>query len=371
MESVMRSGKRRIAIIGTGGISGAHLNAIRQHPDRCELAAIMDLDAARLKAFGDNHGIAVPTYTDAQAMLEREKPDLVSICTPPMTHTPLCMAAMRAGAWALSEKPVCASLAELDQLARTERETGCYTSSVFQWRFGSGAIHIKRLLDQQQLGRPLVGICNTVWFRGHGYYDVPWRGKWHTELGGPTMGHGIHAMDLFLHLLGPFAEVSAVTATLDRRIEVEDVSAAVVRFESGAIGTVVNSILSPREESYLRLDTQQATVELTHLYCHENQHWKITGLPEHKDQPLPEAWTAMPPNQPSNHAAQMGAMLDAMDAGVRPPVSGEEARTTIEFITCLYKSASLGRAVARGSIAPGDPFYEHVAGKPILAEAVT
>ncbi len=52
------------------------------------------------------------------------------------------------------------------------------------------------------------------------------------------MGHGIHAMDLFLWLLGDWSEVSALTGTLDRDIEVEDVSLAMVRFKSQALGVL-------------------------------------------------------------------------------------------------------------------------------------
>lgn len=45
-----------------------------------------------------------------------------------------------------------------------------------------------------RLGKPLIGICHTLWYRDEAYYQVPWRGKWSTEGGGPTMGHGIHAL---------------------------------------------------------------------------------------------------------------------------------------------------------------------------------
>ena len=61
-------------------------------------------------------------------------------------------------------------------------------------------------------------------------------------------------------------EVVAMAPTLDRQIEVEDVAMAMVRFGSGAVGQITNSALSPRQETYLRLDFQRATVECTALY---------------------------------------------------------------------------------------------------------
>ena len=96
--------------------------------------------------------------------------------------------------------------------------------------------HLRSLIQEQAMGRLLVGLCNTTWYRNEAYYAVPWRGKWATELGGPTMGHGIHQIDLFLWLLGDWEEVRAMAGTLYHDIEVEDVSMAVVRFANGAMG---------------------------------------------------------------------------------------------------------------------------------------
>ena len=139
------------------------------------------------------------------------------------------------------------------------------------------------MIERGALGRPLVGTCLTTWYRNAAYYDKPWRGRWDNELGGVTMGHGIHLLDLFLWLFGEWAEVSAMIGTLDRPIQVEDVSVATVRFASGALGSVVNSVLSPREETYLRLDLQRATVEVRTLYSYGNRHWTLTPAPGAED----------------------------------------------------------------------------------------
>ena len=91
---------------------------------------------------------------------------------------------MEAGAWVLCEKPFCASLAELDRIEAAEKRTGLYTGCVFQQRFASSTAHLRRLAQSGMLGRPLVAVCNTLWYRDTAYYGVPWRGRWATELGG-------------------------------------------------------------------------------------------------------------------------------------------------------------------------------------------
>lgn len=356
--------KYRVAIVGTGAIAGIHMQALKEMKERVEVVAAVDVDRARVEEYSALYGIP-HSYTTLEAMLEAEQPELVHIATPPATHYPLSLQCLNAGAWVLCEKPLCLSLAELDRLTEAEQRTRRYCSSVFQWRFGSGARHLKSLIRQEALGRPLLGICQTTWYRDQAYYDVPWRGKWATEGGGPTMGHGIHALDLFLWLLGDWSEVIAMTGTLDRSIEVEDLSMATVRFSTGALGSVVNSVLSPRQETYLRFDFQRATVELTGLYGYSNKNWRYS-LPEGEQEKSELVkWQEIPGDTPSSHAAQLASLLDSMDRRERPAACTSDVRPTLELISALYKSAATGSLVRRGSIAPGDPFYQHVAGHPL------
>lgn len=350
----------RAVLAGTGSIADAHVRAVEATKGRVKLVAAADLDEGRVRAFTERHRIA-EAFTDYATMLRATSPDLVIIATPPGQHAPMSIAAMEAGAWAWCEKPLCGSLAEVDAIAAAETRTGRYTSCVFQMRFASSTAHLRDLADSGQLGRPLVAVCNTLWFRDAAYYAAPWRGTW-AELGGPTMGLGIHAMDHLLHLLGNWTDVRAVAATLDRAIEVEDVSMAMVTFASGALASVVNSALSPRQETQLRIDYQKATVELTHLYSYTRDNWRLTLAPNAQDESLLQAWQSFPPDVGSTHAAQLVALVANLDAGTRPLTSGAESRRTVELLTAIYKSAFTGEIVRAGTIVPGDPFYDSING---------
>jgi predicted dehydrogenase len=355
----------RAAVVGAGAIATVgHLPALEAHADEVEPVAVVDVDAGRLDAFRAQAGTAVAGYTDLDRMLERERPDLVLIGTPPSLHREQTTAALRAGAWVLCEKPLCLSLAEYDEIAAAEgtrEEGGPYATVLFQHRYGSGAVHARELLASGALGAPLVAHCQTTWYRDAAYYSAPWRGRWATEGGGPTMGHGIHQTDLLLHLLGDWAEVRAMAGRLVHDVESEDVSTALVRFESGAMATVVNSVLSPQETSRIRIDCADATVELTHLYGHSNDDWVYTPAPHVVSAPggadRVRAWRTPAADLPSSHTAQLAAVLAARRAGVRPPGSGHEARRTVEFTAALYKAAFTGRPVRAGEIVPGDPYY--------------
>ena len=349
----------KAALVGTGGIARAHVAAVEAFPERIELVAAVDIDNEKVQEFCTDHNIP-KAFTDLHAMLDEVKPDLVLLCTPPSIHAEQAIACMEAGAWVYCEKPLCASLAELQQIMEAEDRTGKYTASVFQQRFGSAATHLKQLIDNNTLGKPLVAVCNTLWYRNEDYYAVPWRGKWETETGGTTMTHGIHSFDLALFLLGEWQEVRAMFGTLDRDIEVDDVTMALVKMKNGAMLNITNSALSPRQETYLRFDFQQATVEATYLYRHHNEHWNYTILDGHGDL---ETHATIPTDIPAGHTPQLGTILDSMDQNVRPPVSGDDVQFTLEFATALYKSAFTGQPVQRGSIQPGDPYYEAMSGR--------
>jgi predicted dehydrogenase len=345
----------RAVLVGTGGIGEAHVRAAEFTQGRVQLVAACDIDATRVRAFCDKFKIP-GAHTDYATMLREEKPDIVLIGAPPGLHADMSIAAMEAGAWVMCEKPLCASLAEFDRIEAAEKKTGRRTACVFQMRFATSNVHVRGMLQAGKFGRPLVAVCNTLWYRDAAYYAVPWRGKWSTELGGPTMSQGIHTMDHLLHLLGDWSEVKAVAETLYHQIEVEDVSMALVKFTSGARASIINSTLCPRQETYLRLDCEQATIELTHLYAYTKDNWKIT--PAQAGSPLSAEFSAFPtPDVGSTHGAQLVAMVKNMDEHTAPLTSGPEARRTLEFLTALYKSAFTDTTVTRGSIRPGDPFY--------------
>ncbi|HXH35585.1 MAG TPA: Gfo/Idh/MocA family oxidoreductase [Plantibacter sp.] len=349
----------RTLIVGTGAIADAHAEAIAAQGGRAAVVACADVNPDRAATFASRWGI--PTvYASVEEALASESLDLVHVCTPPVAHLAVAAAALGAGVIPIVEKPPVRSLEELEELARLERSTGVPVVSVFQQRFGSGAVRLRRLLAEGTLGRPLLAHCHTLWYRDADYFAVPWRGRWDTEGGGPTMGHGVHQFDLLLSVLGPWRELVAVAGRQSRDTETEDVSTAIVTFESGTIATIVNSVVSPRETSSLRFDFEYGSVELDHLYGYGDADWRVTGLPD--DQSVQLAWDDGEPEVRSGHVAQFAAVLDALDRGERPPVDLDEARSTMELIAAIYASSFTGRRITRGELAPTDPFFSSMLG---------
>ena len=242
------------------------------------MVGLVDIVPEHAEAYADAYG--GPTYPDVTSLMSEARPDLVSVATPPGAHAEVAAKVLRAGGSVLIEKPPCPTLAEFDVVAEAERAGGGTAYVVFQHRHGSGARRAAELLGSGALGRPLVAVCETLWFRPDSYFDPDWRGTWSGEGGGPTLGHGIHQIDLLLHLLGPWHHLTATAVRLARPVEFEDVSLATVGFEDGAVASVVNSLLSPRELSRIRIDTTAGTLEVNHVYGYRDADWSFFPLPQ-------------------------------------------------------------------------------------------
>ena len=177
------------------------------------------------------------------------------------------------------------------------------------------------------------------------------------------MSQGIHTMDHLLDLLGHWEEVRAIADTLYHQIEVEDVSMALVKFANGARASIINSVLSPRQETYLRLDCEHATVELTHLYAYEAKNWKLT--PAEPADAAPRCWRRGTPSRPTSAPPTAPSSPPCSTTSTPTPCRSPAAPRPAAPSSSSPPSTSPptpARPVTRGSIQPGDPFYTAING---------
>jgi predicted dehydrogenase len=331
----------RCVLVGTGAVARLHAEAVAAH-SRAVLVAVADRERGAAERFAAAHGIPA-TYDDLDGMLAAEHPDVVLICTPPGPHREQALAAFAAGAHVIVEKPPAPSLVELDDMRAAASAAGRQLAVVFQQRTGTAAAHVRRLLTDGALGRPLVAVCQTLWFRGPEYFAVPWRGRWETEGGGTTLGHGIHQIDLLAHLLGDWESVEGRLWRLDRETETEDVSTATVVFRSGVVAQVIASAVSPRETSSIRIDTQKATITVDHLYGHGHDDWRITPAPGFEQEA--EGWAFPEVEERSDHGPLLRDVFDALLTGAPLPPTADAPGRALELVAAIYASAAGDGAV--------------------------
>jgi predicted dehydrogenase len=344
-----------VAVVGAG-IGRSHITeGYLPNADQFKVVAICDLNEERMNTLADEFGIERRT-TDFDDLLRAEDIDVIDICTPPMVHYMMVRAALSAGKHVICEKPLVGSLAQVDEIMALEKTARGRLMPVFQYRFGNGIEQAKRIIDAGLAGKPFVGTVETLWRREAAYYEVPWRGKWATELGGVLMGHAIHPHDLFCYLMGPIASLFGRTATRVNPIEVEDCISASVELESGALGSFTASLGSADEITRIRLVFENVTFESDHApYQPGTALWKILPRNDATREAI-DALLADWQDVPPRFTTQMRRFHEALLSGGPMPVTSTDSRRALEIVTAMYHSSETRQEV-RLPIGPDHPKY--------------
>lgn len=340
---------RGFGIVGAGVISSTHADAIASLPG-ARLVAVTDAKQESARSFAARYDCAAEP--DLDSLLARDDVDVVSVCVPSGLHAEVGIRAAAAGKHLVVEKPIDVSLAAADRLIRAARTAGVAMTVMSQHRFDHGLVELRHLLDNDELGRLVLGEASTKWYRSQGYYDsAAWRGTWALD-GGSLMNQGIHYVDLLLWSMGPVAEVTALYSTQAHQIEVEDAALAVLRFRSGAVGTIVASTaVFPGFAQRLEISGTGGTVVIEDgeiIRCElsaESAGPGLGGAVTAGGGTPSRAATNPAGLEVASHAAQIGDLLDALDEGRPPAVTGEEGRAALEIVCAVYESARDDRTV--------------------------
>ena len=347
----------KVAIIGTGAISGAHIEAYLQFPQRCKIVALCDLNPDKAEAKRAQYGLDARVVSDYRELFQ-DGIDLVSLCLPPYVHAPATIDFLKAGSHVIVEKPMASSLKECDEMIEAAKRSGKLLSVIAQNRFRNPIMKLKQVLDSGLAGRILHAQADSLWWRGHCYYDLWWRGTWEKEGGGPTLNHAVHHIDGLLWMLGRPSEVLAsMTNVAHDNAEVEDLSIAILKYPSGALGQLTSSVVHHGEEQQYVFQGERARISAP---------WRVAastsmpnGFPE-RNQALEEEIQRYDDGLPKlpyeGHTGQIENVLNAIEHGTSLMIDGESGRSTLELIMSIYKSASTGMAV-KLPLQPDDPFY--------------
>ena len=140
----------RTAVIGCGGVSREHRHGYQHHP-QTQLVALAEIDQQRLEEAGKANGID-RLYNDYRQLLERERPDLVSICTTAPPHRDITVACAEAGVHVLCEKPMATDLAEADDMVEACERAGVRLAINHQLPLSPQFRKAKELIEQGRIG---------------------------------------------------------------------------------------------------------------------------------------------------------------------------------------------------------------------------
>ncbi len=330
----------RIAIIGTGNISGAHISAYLAFPGRCEIVALCDIYPDKAKEKAKQYSLQAEVVDSHEKLLGRNDIDLISICTPPYCHAQIAIDFLKDGKNVIVEKPMAASLEECDRMIAASEASGKILAVIAQNRFKDPVMRLKQVVDSGKIGRVLHTQVDSFWWRGHCYYDLWWRGLWEKEGGGCTLNHAVHHIDMLGWMLGKPERVQALLSNAAHdNAEVEDISIAALQYPKGAVAQITSSVIHHGEEQQIIFQGEKARISAP---------WKVyastsmeNGFPTENTQlekELEEYYDSLPTLLHTGHEGEIDDVLMAIETGGRPLITGESGRLTIELITAIYKA---------------------------------
>ena len=230
----------KIALIGAGGWGRQHARIFAARPD-VDFCAICGRTAARTEERAREFG--AKAYTDIGEMLEREQPDLVSVCLPNEGHFAPTLQVIQAGFPLLVEKPLVFDLAEADTLLAEASARNLFFAINFNHRYANPVQKAKDAIDAGRLG----DITFVTWrFGGEGGAGYPFGNLIETQC---------HGLDMLEYLCGPIQTVMAEMSDKTTPGSFQDMAIS-LRFASGAVGSLVGSYSS----SYAYADTHRVEV---------------------------------------------------------------------------------------------------------------
>lgn len=240
----------KVAIIGNGMIcNAAHIPAYQAMGDKVRIVAVADIREEAARETAERHGIP-KYYVDPYKMLEEEKPDIISVCTPNAYHKEYTLAGFRAGCHVVCEKPVAMNCADAEEMFRAADQAGRHLFVIQSLRFTGNFKAAASLAQSGCLGEIYYADLNLVRRRG-----VPRWGMFHMakeNVGGAFCDLGVHMCDYLMYLSGNPKMVavsgSAVTKIVNKEKNIEFSNA-----ESGA----PTGLFTPRKFDMREFDVEE------------------------------------------------------------------------------------------------------------------
>ena len=338
----------RLSVMGAGLIGKRHIEQILARPE-ASLASIIDpTSAARELA----QSLNVAWYPLFQEIAPEDRPDGIIVATPNQMHVANGMECIEAGLPVLIEKPIADDLAGAEALVDSAERRGVTLLVGHHRRHDPMIQRAKEEIDSGRLGQ-IVSVHGMFWLiKPDDYFDVVWRRE---KGAGPILLNLIHDVDLLRYLCGEIVAVQAAQSNRVRNYTVEETAVIILRFDSGALGTVnvsdtiqapwsweftagENPAYSHTPETCYQIGGRRASLALPQLdlWHHPSKaSWWA---------PLERERLSFVPQHPLG--LQIANFCAVISGTAKPVVSGREGLNTLRVIDAIKRAAESGNLVS-------------------------
>ena len=353
----------RVGIVGCGGIAnGKHMPALSKH-ENVKMVAFCDIIKERAEKAAKEYGVeGAKVYTDYKEMIEKEDLEVVNVCTPNKSHSPISVYAMEHDCHVMCEKPMAKTYADAQKMLEAHKRTGKKLTIGYQNRFRSDSQAMKKACENGELGEIYYAKGHAVRRRA-----VPTWGVFLNEEeqgGGPLIDIGTHALDLTLWMMDNYKPVSvkgSVYKKLGDQTEtgnawgdwdpkeytVEDSAFGFITMENGA------TIILESSWALNTLDVKEAKCTLCGTKAGadmENNSLRFNmadyGRLAQKEVDLGSGGVAFFDGKAESEADfEARQWIDAVINDTEPTVKPEQAIVVTQILEAIYESAKTGKEV--------------------------
>jgi UDP-N-acetyl-2-amino-2-deoxyglucuronate dehydrogenase len=239
-----------VAVVGTGMWAPRLAEAAGRAG--LEVVACFSRDEARRTEFAERFGCAAAA--SFEEAIEHPGVEGVVLATPNDVHEEQAIACAERGRHVFVEKPIADSVEGGERMREACAEAGVTLMVGHAFRRLGAARRVKELLDAGALGRVVLAEANMSLPGSFG--PRAWRAHRTRNPGGPIMQLGIHHVDTLSYWLGPVERSAGLFAHVETDADIDDVGVVTLEFESGAVGSLTGSYVSPKTLSLRLLGTE-------------------------------------------------------------------------------------------------------------------
>jgi predicted dehydrogenase len=309
----------RVAFVGAGSLANRmHYPSVAERSG-VEIAAIAELDAARLADTAGRFGVEA-RYADYRAMLREVRPDVVYVVMPPMGLSPIVVDCLEAGAHVFIEKPPGVDLADCERMASAAASHGRATMVGFNRRFAPVLREARRLVAERGPVAQVMSEFHKDMLATGPYYGM---NILRTDV--------IHAVDAVRWLAAD--EVEGVSAVNQRAYaDWENGHTAMIRFREGAVG-----LLAAHRGAGGRYERFELHGRGVSAYVRAPEHAEIwfEGVPEPRRLDGAALAGSADPRISYGYAGESAHFLDAVRAGRTPEADLADALRTMRLVEAI------------------------------------
>lgn len=343
--------KTRFGIIGCGSAAVPVCEAIATSAVSA-LARVHDVNLDLARDLGERYG--APYTTQLSELLDDAAISVVYVAVPHNLLFSLTKQTLAAGKHALVEKPLALTLAQADEVIALADANHLTLGVFYELRHVPAFIQARNLVRAGALGNIIAIRIQTLINKAANYWEVgysgrsanPWRGEKTKAGGGVVLMNSSHLLDAVRFITGlEVVSVSAEIGTLVASVEVEDTAVATLRFNNGALGSLIAGAHMAGAKGAERFDIigTQGQLQLPDPYGSEA--WQLFLRRPWGEIPA-NTWQTMPGAQARVYAEAVDAFARAVQNGEPAPTSGWDARQTLATILAIYQAAEEKRTIS-------------------------